>query len=86
MPEALPVEKTQRRASVETHFKRVWARQPGKTRKSMAAKNLPKNGLQKPSKPADSLHLNQPGRNPKFSVTPLCPIFARISAQPDNDS
>jgi hypothetical protein len=46
----------------------------------MAAKNLPKNGLQKPSKPTDSLHLNQPGRNPEFSVTPLCPIFTEKCA------
>src|SRR5262249_32895829 len=52
--------------------------------KSMMAKNLSENGLQKPSKTADSLRTYQPGRNPEFSASPLCPIFTRISAVPEN--
>jgi hypothetical protein len=46
----------------------------------LVAKNLPENGLQKPSKPADSLHTNQPSRNPEFSASSLSPIVTRISA------
>jgi hypothetical protein len=52
MPEALPVEKTQWRAKVETHFKRSGRGNQEKREVSTAAKNLPTNGLQKPGKPA----------------------------------
>jgi hypothetical protein len=49
--------------------------------KSMVAKNLLAKDLQNPSKTADSLHISQPGRNPEFSATPVCPIFTLISAE-----
>jgi hypothetical protein len=41
MPESLPVEKTQGRASVEAHFKRVWAQQPRKLRKIYGGQKPP---------------------------------------------
>jgi hypothetical protein len=41
----------------------------------LVAKNIPENGLQKPSKPADFQHTNQPGGNPVFFGRSGMPYF-----------
>jgi hypothetical protein len=58
-------------------------RRPENREKNLVAKNLPKNDFQKSSKVADFQQENHPGQNPEFSASPLCPIFTRISAVPD---
>src|SRR5215475_5254610 len=49
----------------------------------MVAKNLSESCLQNLSKTIDFHAQNQPGRNPEFSASPLCPIFTCLCHEPD---